>query len=258
LTSGLYVLQTEPQPDEGKPLVVLVHGSMDRHRSFGRVRARLHDHPVVVYDRRGYARSRAVAPPARGVLDHAADLLEVLDGREAVVLGHSYGGVVALAAAARTQLIRSLVVFEPPLGWLRWWHMAGMPHAAAPFRGMDPGDAAEAFVRRVVGSRIDRVAEADRAEWRADGPALVTELTAIRRDPAPFDPVAIAAPTVVARGSRSADRHRQGAAWLMSHLPNAELHIVEGSDHGAHISHPAEVAQLVRRAAELGFPTSEP
>ena len=57
------------------PLVVLVHGAMDRSRSFRRVVDLLSDLRVVTYDRRGYGDSIDAAP-ASGLQDHTTDLLE--------------------------------------------------------------------------------------------------------------------------------------------------------------------------------------
>jgi pimeloyl-ACP methyl ester carboxylesterase len=254
--TGLYVEELPPEGGGAARLVVAVHGSMDRHRSFFPLRAKLRDHHVVVYDRRGYFRSREVRPPARGVADHAADLIDVLGGRPAVVIGHSYGGDVALAAAAASPLVRALVVFEAPLAWLPWWHPAGVPHSRMLFGGEDPGDAAEAFVSRVIGAgRLERLGPTMRAGLRADGPALVTELDALRLDGQPFDPGAIRVPVVLARGSASADRHRQGTGWLAARLPDCEVHVVDGAGHNAHLSHPEAVAALVRRAVERAWPT---
>lgn len=252
--TGLYVDEEPPEDAEQGLLVAMVHGSMDRHRSFLRVRLELRDRRVLLYDRRGYSRSRDAQPPAGGVLDHADDLVALLAGRPAVVLGHSFGGTVALAAAARTSLVRAVVAYEPPLSWMRWWHGPGMSHTAEPFRGIDPGDAAVGFIRRVVGERrIERLLAlgVSLEEYRADGPALVSELGALRRDPPPFDPREVAVPTLVVRGAETNDRQRQGTDWLAAHLPAAELHVLAGAGHNGHLSHPHEVAALVRRAGEL-------
>ena len=82
-------------------LVVLVHGSMDRSSGMRRAaRALADDFRVVIYDRRGYGRSVGVGPPF-GVDEQVEDLVAVIDGRPAVVFGHSFGGDVALAAAER-------------------------------------------------------------------------------------------------------------------------------------------------------------
>ena len=260
----LFVHESPPAAGADGPLVVLVHGSMDRHRSFLRLRSRLRHCRVVIYDRRGYERSRAVQPPARGVADHASDLACVLAERPAVVLGHSYGGVVALAlAATRPDLVRAAVVYEPPMAWTDWWDApSGQAVRVTPtavgrrwsYGGMEPGDAAEAFVRRMIGDRrYERLSPTTRSELRADGPALVTELMAIRSAPAPFDAGSIRVPVVVGRGALSTERHVRGGAWLARSLPNGELVVLDGAAHGAHLSHSGSLAGLVLRAfARLG------
>lgn len=241
-----------PHPEDA-PLVVIVHGSLDRHRSFLRVRGRLREFRVVVYDRRGYSRSREATPRASGVADHVADLLAIVDDRPAVALGHSYGAVVALAAAAtRPDVLKAVVAYEPPLPWLDFWHADGIPGSRNPYEGMDTADAAEHFVRRMIGGgRYERLPAETRQSMRDDGPALVTELTALRRDPPPFDPALVEVPVVVGLGSESSERHRLGAAWLMQRLARPELAIIEGAGHGAHLSHPEELARLVVRAIDL-------
>ena len=55
---------------------------------------------VLRYDRRGYGRSWPHPGPFT-VNDQVDDLEELLADRPAVVVGHSYGGNVALAAAVR-------------------------------------------------------------------------------------------------------------------------------------------------------------
>lgn len=97
--AGLYVSEDRSPP--AGPLVVLVHGSMDRATSFARVRHRLAGFHTVSYDRRGYRRSLRARPPATSLDDHVDDLLQVMGGRPGVVAGHSYGGDVAMGAAVR-------------------------------------------------------------------------------------------------------------------------------------------------------------
>ena len=86
MSHGLHVEETGP-PDGA--LVVLVHGTMDRSTGFARVARRLDDrYRVLRYDRRGYARSRGLPGP-HGCEAHVDDLLNLLDGRHATVVGHS-------------------------------------------------------------------------------------------------------------------------------------------------------------------------
>lgn len=224
--------------------MLLVHGTMDRSASFAHLARRLRDLHCVRYDRRGYGRSREAGPPA-GVQEHVDDLLAVLGERRAVVIGHSFGGSVALTAAARRpDLVRSLLVYEAALSWLPWW--PGSSAGATALASEDPADAAEAFLRRMIGDRWDELPPRTRADRRAEGPALVAELRSLRLAP-PCDLADVTAPTIVVRGSRSPDHLRRGAEHLAATLPAAELVECEGAGHGGHQSHPGFLAEQLRR-----------
>jgi pimeloyl-ACP methyl ester carboxylesterase len=243
---GLYVddLPSDDGPDA--PLVVLVHGSMDRHTSFARVRARLMETcEVVSYDRRGYAQSRDAEPPARSMSDHVEDLEAVVAERRCTLVGHSYGGDVVLSfAERRPDLAGAVVAYEPPLAWLDWWpHHGSQPPQ---YRGVTGEQAGERFLRGMVGDRrFELLPLTTREEVLKDGDALVAELTSIRLDPAPFDPAAISCPVLVVCGGGSEERHRRAASWLANELPGGSLHVIDGARHGGHLSHPAELARLI-------------
>jgi pimeloyl-ACP methyl ester carboxylesterase len=240
---GLHLIEHRPLRP-GAPLVVLVHGSLDRAASFSRVGRRLRDLDVVVYDRRGYHRSRSAAPRAAGFDDHVADLLAVIGDRRAAVVGHSLGGDVALAAAiAAPQAITAVGAYEPPLPWMAWW-----PRRNRTIDTDDPAGFAEAFFRRVVGDQAwERLPERTRAERRAEGPTLLAEISALRMDAAPFDLAALAVPLVVGRGERSLAHHRRAIDALVELRPDAEVVEISGAAHGAHLSHPDAFAAFVRQ-----------
>ncbi|MHB1890281.1 MAG: alpha/beta fold hydrolase [Acidimicrobiales bacterium] len=230
-------------------LVVLVHGSLDRATSFTRVLRRLGDMHVIAYDRRGYHRSRSTVAPAGPPAElsgHVDDLLGIVDGRPSVVVGHSYGGDVAIGAAILDPAaVRAVVAYEPPLPWCEWWPQ----RSRAPLDGEDPTTFAEGFFKRMVGEAAwDRLTERDRDERRADGPALLAELAGIRRGGPPFDPAWITVPAVFGRGGKSVPHHRRAAATLAAGAPYGELFEIPGAGHGAHLSHPEAFAQMVRLA----------
>jgi non-heme chloroperoxidase len=86
----------------GRP-VVLLHGHGANLGIFAPLASRLAaaGRRVVAVDHRGFGQSSA-APPAfgfPGLVDDVATVLEKLDLRDAVVVGHSMGGVVALGLA---------------------------------------------------------------------------------------------------------------------------------------------------------------
>jgi pimeloyl-ACP methyl ester carboxylesterase len=256
---------TEHVPDglaADGPLVVLVHGSLDRAASFSRVVRRLADLHTVAYDRRGYHRSRNEIPVHTTVEGHVGDLLAVIDDRPAVVVGHSYGGDVALGAALRPGgpgSILAVAAYEPPLPWLGPWATRNGTRSVgsgSPARAdEDPGVAAERFFRRMVGDAAwERLPEETKAARRADGSALAAELAAIRTTEAPFDVTRLSVPAVFGRGSASLPHHRDAVAWLAEHVPGSELVEIEGAGHGAHLTHPEAFARFVRTAVDRAVP----
>lgn len=257
---GLYVDDLPSDAGPEAPLVVLVHGAMDRHTGFGRVRGFLMETcHVVSYDRRGYGGSRRAEPPAAHLSDHVDDLEAIVDERACTLAGHSYGGDVVLALAERRpDLVRSALAFEPPLAWLDWWPH----HGTSPpqYRDLDGRQAAEVFLRNMIGNRrYEHLPPTVLEDVLQDGDALVAEVTAIRLDPPPFEPSRIEVPVLVAYGEETEERHRRGAAELAALLPAGSLRTVVGARHGAHQSHPAEFARLVLGAVALaGEPSAGP
>ena len=95
------------------PRIVLVHGSIGNARSTWSEQAGLADRFTLVYCTRG---GYPPGPPLdRITFDEQADeVAEVLEPGDHLV-GHSYGGVVSLLAAARQpERLASLTVSEPP------------------------------------------------------------------------------------------------------------------------------------------------
>ena len=254
---------TERRPDADSatvPVVVLVHGSLDRGASFARVVRRLDDLHTITYDRRGYQGSRDAGPPPADLDGQVDDLLAVIDGRPAVVVGHSLGGVVALAAALRPAgpgPLLAVAAYEPPLPWAGPWAQRPRPappsgpgaHGASRLDHDDPGLAAERFFRRMVGDTAwERLDEAGRAGRQADGPALVADLAYVRTSKAPFDVAALTVPAVFGRGSDSLPHHRAAVGWLTQEAVGSELVEIAGAGHGAHLTHPDAFARFVRAA----------
>ena len=162
------------------PPIVLVHGAMDRSAGLLRLSRRLSDRfRVIRYDRRGYGRSTGVGPPFT-IDAHIDDLAEVVDqatgGGVSLAFGHSLGGNVALGLAQRRpELVERVAIYETPLSWLPWWPEGTAGSTA--LGAADPADAAEAFMRRLVGDdKWARLPPSTRSARRAEGPAMVGEL----------------------------------------------------------------------------------
>jgi pimeloyl-ACP methyl ester carboxylesterase len=224
--------------DPDAPVVVLVHGVLDASLSFeGVVEALAPDFTVVTYDRRGWARSAAAAP-ATSLADHADDLISVMRERRATVVGHSYGGAVAmLVAVRRPDLVAALGVFEPSMQWLDWWPSMETIVEQSP-------DEQDHFRAGLQGR--PRPTPEQRARDQA---LLAEELTFIAEPPLALGDVT--APRLVGRGGLS-------AAWRVAVTDRLHeelgcgLVVVDDAGHTAHRMQPKGFAAFVRRVAELG------
>jgi pimeloyl-ACP methyl ester carboxylesterase len=230
------------------PTVVVVHGALDRASSLARLCRHLRDFDVVTYDRRGYGRS-ADAGVATGLDDHVDDLAAVVEhvGRPVVVFGHSFGGLVVMAGASRLgDQVLGTLTYESPAHWVEGHHM--QPKTRAVLARPTPGDAAEEFMRRAIGDDgWERLPPSTRAQRRAEGPALLADLAALPHDGPSFDPKAITARALLAYGGASEDRLRRAAQDMAAQIPGAQVAAVPGAEHPVHLTHPAELALLVRR-----------
>jgi pimeloyl-ACP methyl ester carboxylesterase len=239
----LAVYEHDVQP--GAPRVVLVHGSMDRAASFAKVTRRLGELDVVRYDRRGYGRSRDDGI-ADTIDEHVDDLLDVLGSAPTPVVGHSLGGVIALAAAQRhPDRIPSVGAYESPMSWAPTWPTRSAGSQA--LLELDAADAAERFMRGMLGDAVwERLPSRTRASRRAEGAALVAELASMR-EVAPYDPVKVEVPVLAGYGTESKPYHQDAARELARRAPQGELIVIDGAGHGAPMSHPTVFAEFVRR-----------
>ena len=227
------------------PLVVVVHGSMDRSAGMLKVARQLDDVAEVLrYDRRGYGRSMPHDGPF-GMVQQVDDLVGLLDGRSAVLVGHSYGGNVALATAARhPELVRAVSVYETPLSWEPWWPGTTAGSNALATRGQ-PADAAEAFMRRLVGDeRWEGLPERTREQRRREGAAMVGELSDLREH-VPWLPEQVGVQVLAGYGSKGRPHHRRGMEHVAGTVAGARAVQLDGCGHDAPMSHPALYAELL-------------
>ncbi len=221
------------------PRLLLVHGSAADHTTWSiQLASGLRERfELVAYDRR----------IADSVTEHADDALALTDD-DTVVVGSSFGAVIALEVIRRRRL-RGAVLIEPPMG-----ASDDAPAAPAAFlveydrRMAEQGGpaAAEFFLRTVLGDvAFDRMPRAfqDRskqkfAEIRADSAALI----AYR--PRYAELGAVTTPVLLLGGERSAAYFRPTLDALFGALPDARLEIVPGAGHMLH-------AEAHRRFADV-------
>lgn len=234
---------------DGPDVVVLVHGSMDRSAGLLKLSRRLDDRfRVVRYDRRGYGRSTPHDGPF-GMPEQVDDLRRVIaesTPARCFVVGHSYGGNVALALADRHPgLVDAVVTYESPLSWLPWW--GGSAGSSAMESRHDPAAAAERFMRSLIGDeRWERLPSGTRAARRAEGAPMLGELADLR-ETAPWRADRVTVPVLVLFGELGRPHHRRGAEHLAELLPDARLEMVPDARHFGPNTHPDDVAARVVR-----------
>lgn len=98
------------------PPLVLVHGTTADHTRWSQVLPGFEqDFTVYAIDRRG--RGASGDAEVYSVEQEGADVAAVVDwiGEPVNLLGHSYGAICSLEAALRTEGLRRLVLYEPPI-----------------------------------------------------------------------------------------------------------------------------------------------
>jgi pimeloyl-ACP methyl ester carboxylesterase len=196
------------------------------------------------YDRRGYGEASG-APGVPATVDrHVDDLVTLLDGRRAVVIGHSFGGVMALGAAVRAPaLVAAVGLYETPIAWAPGWDDRPVTRA---FASPDP---AEAGMRLVFGNRLDLISPERRAQLQIDAVEFVVEEKSVRGEKPPYDLADVSAPVIYARSGPEV--LPAVVAHLEEVLPQFGVIELPGAGHHGHRSDPAGFADFVRRTCEL-------
>ena len=146
----------------GEP-VVFIHGALiaDTFRPMLTEPSLAKGYQLILYHRRGYARSSPVAG-AIGVAEQAADcraLLRRLGITHAHIVVHSYGGCIALQFALDyPAVVHSLTLLEPALavGTTGEAYRNALAQGQQRFREQSPADVVEAFLKARWGAGYRR------------------------------------------------------------------------------------------------------
>jgi pimeloyl-ACP methyl ester carboxylesterase len=218
---------------------------------------------VIVYDRRGYARSGG--DPPRGRPAHTADaaaLLERVCSEPAVVVGTSAGAAIAVdLAVRRPDLVRAVVAHEFPWRFTR--HLPSVSQATTLLRvgtlvlRRRHADAVEVLLRNVYAYREGGTAwNAFPEDWRRiarenASAALVDLVNSIGIYPSRTDLATITVPVVCSYGARSPGNMFRLTRLLAAAIPTARVHRIEGAGHAAPFDAAASFVQLVSGAVSM-------
>ncbi len=185
LTSPSGITVSCDKGGSGPPLV-LVHGSFSDHRSNWEFVKPTFAEQFTVYAVARRGRGETEATEGHSVEDEAGDAAAVLKSiaEPVCLLGHSYGAMVALAAASSVpEHIRKLILYEPP-----WPHLTTRAMVER-LKGMAAAgrweELAVTFFHEVISVPMEEVEELRHTElWPsvvADAEATLGDLSALSR-----------------------------------------------------------------------------
>lgn len=255
-------LAYDERGDISKPPVILIHGSASDYRTWAaQMDAFAQQYHVIAYSRRShYPNPYVEYEPDYSVKVEADDLAELIKrlGLEpAHLVGWSYGAFIA-ASVARNQggLVRSLVLAEPPI----MSFLIGNPVTEALCRNsaasvhvvkelLNVGkyrEAVQNFIDSVSGQGAFEHAPPEQQRKMLQNAKTLYELTTADRDLfSCSDAMAIAAPTLLVTGEKSATFLHKIAAELRECLREKESAVIKDAGHSMHSQNPPDFNRAV-------------
>ncbi|MEH3053397.1 MAG: alpha/beta hydrolase [Patulibacter minatonensis] len=169
ITVGEHRLHVTELPGN-EPPVVFIHGLPGSIRDWDGVQPHLAERHRITLDRPGFADTGGSALTMREQADVIADGLRALSVERALLVGHSYGGTVALTMARRHPELVGGIVLAAPMGGGRAMPLAMRNEARALLFVTVPGIGD--LIRRTVGWGITKLV-VRRAFVRAFAPSPV-------------------------------------------------------------------------------------
>ena len=256
------------------PPVILLHGSASAGAAWKTVMERLlPDHRVLAPDFPGYGQSgswkRGRTLPTEGDLPTVEAMLDIA-GEPAHLVGHSYGGTVAINAAKRhPEQLASLALIEPVSFQLlsfkdepeTWQEIVMLARRHIDLVGVErDADAAAAFVGFWTSAGFwTRLIEPMRALVIGSMPRVAAEWQLMFDSVNDLDEIArIRTPTQLLIGSETPLAARQVMAHLTAALPHADLVTLVGAGHMSPATHAKTLAGHLRNhIAASGGQTGE-
>lgn len=253
---------------DGPPEVVLLHGMAASTYSFRKLGSLMATRGnVLAVDLNGFGFTGRPADPAAYTLGGQAAMVrrvvEHLGGRKIVLVGHSYGALVAIEMASRhPETVESLVLISPPVGEapLPWYLRSSLARTA-----MYP-------LIRVFLSRPDSFRRAFASAFYRDDAFTTDDAEAYRErllveglwnayrgltaavsvgGPAPTGKAAsLDVPITILAGQHDKIVPLENLQKFAASMPGVELKILQQSGHSSPEEEPGQVAELIRKARE--------
>jgi pimeloyl-ACP methyl ester carboxylesterase len=226
----------------GEP-IVFVHGACTSGADWVFLAPLLRERfTVVTMDRRG--RGGSSDGPDYAMEREAEDVLAVLDATGSdLLVAHSYGALCSILAAQRTDRLRRLVLYEPPIG-VTADRLDGLDERVADGR-LD--DALAGFLRSAGAPEDQLAAIRSSPAWPVllDAvPTLPRELRAAAGWRNPAGPIAVSTLYLIGSETTSGS-YLRGLEELLAAFPDLRRETIPGQAHIGHVFAADEFARLL-------------
>lgn len=238
------------RPGTGGTIVIVPGAMADAQRWLPFATALQTPLSVAIMNRRGRAPS-ADLPPGSTVADEVEDVRALLSRLERpfVLVGWSYGGLLAMEAATGLDGLASVILYEPVC---RPFALAAIEPIRQSVEEGDLDRAVEHVVTKVSGAPAEQAAALrETPAWNYLKPLAIpaaTELVALNGHEPDFAAyAAIGAPTTILVGSLNENHEPYGTAaeHFLNALPEARRITLQGQGHLAHVEAPIQLAEAV-------------
>lgn len=271
--SQLHYWTYYPAPREGAeaPVLVMVHGFRGTHQGLELIAGNLPEFRVVSPDLPGFGQSPPMPALPHDVSGYAkviAGLIRQVSPGPVVLLGHSFGSIVAARVAAfDPELVSSLILVNPlatPVPANGGPGRLGLRFASAYYRAAVAAPpragrfllASKAFTLSMSAAMaVTRDRELRKDIHRRhllhfsdfhDRAVLLEAFTAIASSGVVDYAADVHARTLLIAGDRDRMAPLAGARWLLPRLADGQLKTIDGVGHLVHYEKPAAAAALIR------------
>lgn len=246
----------------GEP-IIFIHGSWDDHHSWDKVAHILKDsYRVVLFDRRGH--SASTNGTGQGSIYHDVEdvvgLMDMLGIPSAHIVGHSYGANIAIALCERApERIKSIFIHEPPifsmlsgtrrLEEIKSEYFGYMKRAASLIEIGEVERAAKLFIEDVAFGKdawVELFDECARQSILSNVDTWLDQFNDPDRLAVDVEALNILDGRVtISAGTMSLEPYGIVINRIAQINDNIKIVKIKGAGHGAHISHPDEMAMMI-------------
>ncbi|ELP5730010.1 alpha/beta fold hydrolase [Vibrio vulnificus] len=236
--------------------IVLLHGLFGSLSNLGLLARDLsQDHQVISLDLRNHGLSFHDYQHDYDLMaEDVAETLKSISIHNAIVIGHSMGGKVAMRLAhIAPELVKQLIVLDmAPVAYTQRRHdnvFYGL-HAIIEHKPRNRADALTLLAKHIELDGVRQFLakslyiEGDHLAWRFNVEALIANYSSILG----WTPISkTSVPTLFVKGGESDYLTAEHQPMVQLQFDNAKAHIISGTGHWLHAEKPTEVIRVIRK-----------